>query len=404
MRKLFLIGLLACAFAGNPNDAAAESSNLLNFQGRIKATGGAAVTKTMTMTFKIYSQEVGGDALWYENDNAVKVDNGFFNVYLGSSSDLTLDFSQELWLEVTLDNGDVLPRTRISANPYSFQAGLANNSKDVVDGVLTWAKFTTDAKKAGGMLKGTYPNPELDPSKLANNSIPGDKIAAGDYTHFRTAPTGPAFGDMEGSNFPNLYIANNKIANKHLQENAVTFDKIGSGAAQKDYILASDGNGNTVWQEETDPAVQSTENFVPRTNADGDLVNGSITDANHVVTVSAGVAANDITIDAHNGKVSTKEFVASDKVTTKQLGVGRIVMTTATVADQAALEAAFAASTTVFNIDGIGNFTLPTAGVVAGQVVYVHVNSFSAVVEGNNLMQYETATFVYMGNNVWAKF
>ena len=37
--------------------------------------------------------------------------------------------------------------TRISANPYSFQAGLANNSKDVVDGVLTWAKFTTDAKK-----------------------------------------------------------------------------------------------------------------------------------------------------------------------------------------------------------------------------------------------------------------
>ena len=79
-------------------------------------------------------------------------------------------------------------------------------------------------------------------------------------------------------------------------------------------------------------------------------------------------------------------------------------MTTATVDNQSELDAAFAANTTVFNIDGIGNFEFPTVGAEIGQVVYVHVNSFSAVVEGNNLMQYETATFVYMGNDVWAKF
>ncbi len=403
MRKLFLIGLLACAFAGNPNDAAAESANLLNFQGRIKATSGTAVTKTMTMTFKIYGQEAGGAALWFENDASVKVDNGFFNVYLGQSSDLNLDFSQELWLEVTLDNGDVLPRTRISANPYSFQAGLANTSKDVVDGVLTWTKFTDDAKKAGGILKGTYPNPELDPSKIANNSIPGDKLAPGDYSHISTAPIGPAFGDMEGSSFPNLYIANNKITNKHIQDNAiangniqnnaVTNNKIGSGTAQKDYILASDGNGNSVWQKETDPAVQSSLNKVPKTDANGDLIDGAITDANGVVTVAATDASKNIVLDAVAGKVSTN-----------QLGVGKIVMTTATVDDQSELDAAFAANTTVFNIDGIGNFEFPTVGAEIGQVVYVHVNSFSAVVEGNNLMQYETATFVYMGNDVWAKF
>lgn len=400
MRKLFLIGLLACAFAGNPNDAAAESANQLNFQGRIKATNGAVLTKSMNMTFKIYDQEADGTAIWVENDKAVNVDNGFFNVYLGASREWNVDFSKELWLEVTLDNGDVLPRTRISANPYSFQAGLANTSKDVVDGVLTWTKFTTDAQKAGGMLKGTYPNPELDPSKLANNSIPGDKIAPGNYSHFSTAPTGPAYGDMEGSTFPNLYIANNKIANRHFQKNAITNDKIGSGNTQKDLVLATDGNGNTIWKD----LVQSTENNVPRTNADGDLVNGSITDANGVVTVSAGTVANNITMDATAGKVSTNEFVASDKVTTKQLGVSKIVMKTAPVNSQAELQTAFDASTTVFNILTTNNYVLPTVGAEEGQVVYVHVNSNSAVVEGNVLMKFETATFVYMGNNVWAKF
>jgi len=392
MRKLFLIGLIACAFAGNPNDAAAESSNLLNFQGRIKATNGMVLTQSMNMTFKIYDQEAGGTAIWVENDKAVNVDNGFFNVYLGASREWNVDFSKELWLEVTLDNGDVLPRTRISANPYSFQAGLANTSKDVVDGVLTWNKFTADAQKAGGILKGTYPNPDLDPSQIANHSIPGDKIAPGNYSHFSTAPTGPAYGDMEGSSFPNLYIANNKIANRHLQENAITNDKIGSGNAQKDYILASDGNGNSVWQEETDPAVQSTENNVPRTHAAGDLVNGSITDANNVVTVSAGTVENNIVIDATAGKVSAK-----------QLGVSKIVMKTAPVNSQAELQTAFDASTTVFNILTTNNYVLPTVGAEVGQVVYVHVNSNSAVVEGNVLMKFETATFVFMGS-VWAKF
>lgn len=402
MRKLFLIGLIACAFAGNPNNAAAESANQLNFQGRIKkADDGSAVTKTMTMTFRIYDQETGGTVLWFENDNAVKVENGFFNVYLGASSDLNLDFSQEKWLEVVLGNGDILSRTRISANPYSFQAGLANTSKDVVDGVLTWTKFTADAKKAGGILKGTYPNPDLDPTKIANQSIPGDKIAAGEYSHFFTAPTGPAYGDMEGSNFPNLYIANNKIANRHLQENAITNDKIGSGNAQKDLVLATDGNGNTIWKD----LVQSTENYVPRTNADGDLVNGSITDANNVVTVSkpvaqGGITENNITIDANEGKV-----------TTKQLGVSKIIMKTLDVQSQDALNDAFAASTTVFNIvpntavgGDNGNFTLPTDNAAIGQVVYVRVGRNSAVVEGNILMKFETATFVYMGNYVWAKF
>ena len=262
MKKLFLLGLLACAFAGNPDQVAAKAANPLTFQGSLKAVDGKAVTKTMNMTFKIYNQEAGGAAIWTEN-NAVAVENGYFNVYLGRQQDLDIDFSQECWIEITLDNGDVLPRTLMTGTPYSFQAGIASQADtatvamDVLDGVLTWEKFNDNAKVAGGILTGTYPNPGLNTTEFVDQlpqyGIPGDKITPGTYTHISTAPAGPAYGDLEGSNFPNLYIAPGKITNEHLQAGAVKALNLSSDGANADQVLIPDGNGGVVWADVPSP-------------------------------------------------------------------------------------------------------------------------------------------------------
>lgn len=262
MKKLFLLGLLACAFAGNPDQVAAKAANPLTFQGSLKAVDGKAVTKTMNMTFKIYNQEAGGAAIWTEN-NAVAVENGYFNVYLGRQQDLDIDFSQECWIEITLDNGDVLPRTLMTGTPYSFQAGIASQADtatvamDVLDGVLTWEKFNDEAKVAGGILTGTYPNPGLNATEFVDQlpqyGIPGDKITPGTYTHISTAPAGPAYGDLEGSNFPNLYIAPGKITNEHLQVGAVKALNLSSDGANADQVLIPDGNGGVVWADVPSP-------------------------------------------------------------------------------------------------------------------------------------------------------
>jgi len=253
MKKLFLLGLLACAFAGNPEQADAKSSNVLNFQGTIKDAQDQVVDKNMSMTFKIYNTPTGGAALWTES-NVVAVKQGFFNVYLGQTQDLDINFADELYLEITLDNGDVLPRTRVSASPFSFRSGVASFAdtadvaKSVIDGVIKWENFTDQARIAGGALSGTYPNPELNYTQLVDGlpkfGIPGDKIAPGSYLHIQTSPAGPALGDVEGSSFPNLYLHDDVIDTKHLKKGAVTVDNIGGTTpadSNKVLVVGTDG-------------------------------------------------------------------------------------------------------------------------------------------------------------------
>lgn len=390
MRKLFLIGLLACAFAGNPNSADAKAPNLLSYQGSIKATSGVAINQNMNVTYRIYNQENGGTAVWSET-NAVEIKNGFFNTYLGTKSELNINFSEELWLEVVLENGEVMPRTRLAANPYSFQAGIASFAdtsdvaKTVVDGVLTWEKFTPDAKKAGGILLGTYPNPTLNSDAIPQYGIPGEKIAKGSYTHFSAAPAGPALGDMEGSTFPYIYIAPNKIANRHLQVGAVKVANISSEAIAADQILVANGTGGTKWGTETDPSVKTTVNNVPTTNANGELVNGSISDANGAVTV--------------NGAMNV----------TGALNAGKLIMKTLAVDTDASFTLAFDAGVALYKIIAGGDYTIPTVyangdAVEEGRIVYVTVvaPAASASINFNPIMQGDAAMYVFVAGN-WVK-
>ena len=72
----------------------------LGYQGRLKNSGGTALTGNYSFTFRLYTSSTGGVAVWNETQPSVSVDQGSFAVQLGSVNPLTtfVDFTKPLYL------------------------------------------------------------------------------------------------------------------------------------------------------------------------------------------------------------------------------------------------------------------------------------------------------------------
>lgn len=92
MKRLFLFTLFAFLLSGI--GAFANISQQINFQGILTDGSGNIVSDgTYSLTFNIYtaSDKTGG-SLWNDTFSSVQVEDGVFNVTLGSGSALNLDF------------------------------------------------------------------------------------------------------------------------------------------------------------------------------------------------------------------------------------------------------------------------------------------------------------------------
>jgi hypothetical protein len=63
---------------------AAEVPHLINYQGKLTKSGTCALDTTIAMTFQIYTDSTTSISLWTETQSSVKVEDGNFNVLLGS--------------------------------------------------------------------------------------------------------------------------------------------------------------------------------------------------------------------------------------------------------------------------------------------------------------------------------
>ncbi len=92
-----------------------------------------------SIEFKTYTTVSGGTAEWTETQATVPVKNGYFNVYLGSSTAFPggVDWSQEHWLTMNVNgDGEMTPRIKLTAVPYAFRAGQAD-SLTITGGTVT---------------------------------------------------------------------------------------------------------------------------------------------------------------------------------------------------------------------------------------------------------------------------
>jgi len=108
----------------------AGAPGLISYQGFLSAANNQPYTGTASLEFAIYESSSGGSPLWQESQNNVSVGAGYFTVQLGSVTPLTAAIfdGPTRYLQVSVDIGsgpETLPRQRLTAVPYAFQAETA---------------------------------------------------------------------------------------------------------------------------------------------------------------------------------------------------------------------------------------------------------------------------------------
>lgn len=149
--------------ASRPN----ATTTTISYQGTLSNSSGQAVNGTLPMTFKLYTVPSSGNPIWTEarsGANAVPVNNGLFNVLLGSVTPIDLNLlSQDLWLGISI-NGDaeMTPREKLGTVPFAAMAGMAQT---VPDGSI-------DQTKAPKLVQSSVSNTKMASGKAIATRIP----------------------------------------------------------------------------------------------------------------------------------------------------------------------------------------------------------------------------------------
>jgi len=115
----------------------------LSYQGSLAHAGdSSAVTATLEMTFRLFDSETKGAELWSEIHPAVEVNNGLFQILLGSVTDFPTNlFDGNIrWLQTEVGTEVLIPRKPLVSTVYSHKAAKADYAAT--------AELATDAQHA----------------------------------------------------------------------------------------------------------------------------------------------------------------------------------------------------------------------------------------------------------------
>ena len=132
------IVLVVAAIGANANNNTEASDKVtvpdvphkINYQGYHTDAAGNPITGDLDMTFRIYDSPTGGTQLWSETQTSVRVENGLFNVILGSVNPIPGDvfpIDGSRWLETEVEGQIHTPRKEIVSVAYAFKADPDND-------------------------------------------------------------------------------------------------------------------------------------------------------------------------------------------------------------------------------------------------------------------------------------
>jgi hypothetical protein len=86
-----------------------QADHPFRYRGQLKTAAGP-VDRKVDMTFEIYDDKSGGESLWSETHRSVPVEDGIFNLTLGSKNPVGSAVGKNRWLEVTVEGQTLEPR------------------------------------------------------------------------------------------------------------------------------------------------------------------------------------------------------------------------------------------------------------------------------------------------------
>ncbi|MDD4910165.1 MAG: hypothetical protein PHR44_05750 [Candidatus Omnitrophica bacterium] len=111
------------SFAGIPRE--------ISYQGRLTDKDGKPLSEgTVSITFRLYTQESGGSAIWSDTKSVPVSSGGIFSTILGSFPDESVKFDQPYWLGIQIPpDAEMTPRQKLTAAGYAVRAGKADEAE-----------------------------------------------------------------------------------------------------------------------------------------------------------------------------------------------------------------------------------------------------------------------------------
>ncbi|MFT6234905.1 MAG: hypothetical protein ACJAZO_005429 [Myxococcota bacterium] len=130
MRKLVAVVALLLPIA------ASAVPPLLDHQGRLMDSVGTPIEGSHTLTFRLYTTDVGGTAFWSEQQT-LPMSDGFFGAKIGNGLDIESLDTAAVWIGIDVDSaGELAGRQRLTSVPYALVADTAERVRcpsDMVD-------------------------------------------------------------------------------------------------------------------------------------------------------------------------------------------------------------------------------------------------------------------------------
>ncbi|MFH1691503.1 MAG: hypothetical protein ABIC68_02895 [Candidatus Omnitrophota bacterium] len=157
IKRITLMLIMLFLVGAGLSDAAIP--RLINYQGKVTDSNNVPLTGSYAVAFRIYDAESGGNMLWEEAHTGVVIDNGLFNILLGSVTNLDIPFDKPYFLEIKVDNEVMSPRQQITASAYAMRA---QNTDSLPRGVIVaWSGTVADIPSGWILCNGANGTPDL---------------------------------------------------------------------------------------------------------------------------------------------------------------------------------------------------------------------------------------------------